>query len=298
MNINMLINNKEYLKNPIKITTIIVSYNQEKYIKEAIESAVKQQGNFIHEILVSDDCSNDNTKKIISEYEKKYPDLIKNISNKKNIGISNNIKKCFEVANGKYIAILEGDDYWTDNRKLEKQMMFLEQNKDCSMCFSRVKVLEISGELNLLDIQNNLPNKFTGKNIIEGKELSLIINLSTCMFISKYMKNLPGILYKYRFSEIALQFYLEQKGKIGFISTPLSIYRKNKGGFFSGADIVDQQKQRYLVRQNAYMVCASEYKKDLKKIVKTEYKKYILNKYSHFFKKIFMFSKLKNKMKN
>ncbi len=258
-------------------------------IKDAIESAVKQQGNFIHEILISDDSSKDNTQQIINEYEKKYPNLIKNISNKRNIGISDNIKKCFELANGKYIAILEGDDYWTDNRKLYKQMMFLEQNKDCSMCFSRVKILEMSGKVTLLDIQNNLPNKFTGENIIEGKELSLIINLSTCMFISEYMKNLPEILYKYRFSEVALQFYLEQKGKIGFISTPLSVYRKNKGGFFTGADVINQLKQRYLVRQNAYMVCANEYKKDLKKIVKKEYKRYILHKYFSLFKKIFVF---------
>jgi hypothetical protein len=147
----------------------------------------------------------------------------------------------------------------------------------------------MSGKVTLSDIQNNLPNKFTGKNIIEGKELSLIINLSTCMFISEYIKNLPEILYKYRFSEVALQFYLEQKGKIGFISTPLSVYRKNKGGFFTGADVINQLKQRYLVRQNAYMVCVSEYKKDLKKIVSKEYKRYILNKYFSLFKKIFTF---------
>lgn len=286
----MVTDNKIFEK-AVTITTIIISYNHEKYIRQAIESAVNQQGDFIHEILISDDFSDDNSLQIINEYEKKYPDLIKNISNKKNIGISNNIKKCFELAKGKYTAVLEGDDYWTDNRKLYKQMTFLEQNKDCSMCFSRVKVLEMSGEINLLDIQNNLPNKFTGKDIIEGKELSIIINLSACMFISEYMKNLPESLYKYRFSEIALQFYLEQKGKIGFISTPLSVYRKHKLGFWSGASVSDKLKQMYLVRENAYTVCASEYKKSLKKLAKEAYKKYILNKVFCVFKKIFLFSK-------
>ncbi|MBR3627775.1 MAG: glycosyltransferase family 2 protein, partial [Elusimicrobia bacterium] len=149
------INTREKIS--IIITTIIISYNHEKYIEKAIESAVQQQGYFIHEILISDDFSSDNTQQIINKYEKKYPKLIKNIPNKKTLGISNNMKKCFELANGKYIAILEGDDYWTDNRKLEKQMNFLEQNKDCSMCFSRVNILGISGKTTLLDIQDNLP---------------------------------------------------------------------------------------------------------------------------------------------
>lgn len=277
-------------KSSIIITTIIISYNHEKYIEKAIESAVQQQGHFIHEILISDDFSSDNTQQIINKYEKKYPDLIKNVSNKKNIGISSNIKKCFSLANGKYVAILEGDDYWTDNRKLEKQMMFLEQNKDCSMCFSRVKFLGISGETTLSDIQNNLPNKFTGQTIIECKDLSVIINLSTCMFISKYMKNLPNVLYRYRFSEVSLQFYLEQKGKIGFISTPLSVYRQNKNGCWTGANITDKLKQRYLVRKNAYAICASKYKKSIGKFLREEHKKYILNKYFYFFKK-FWYSK-------
>lgn len=282
----------------IDITTIIVSYNHEKYIQEAIESAIKQQGNFTHEILISDDCSTDKTQQIIKQYAEKYPNLIRNISNKKNIGISNNIKKCFDMANGKYIAILEGDDYWTDNRKLEKQKIFLEQNTDCSMCFSRVQILDSNGKIYLLESQKDLPSKFTGKNIIKGKNLSLIINFSTCMFISHYMKNLPEILYKHRFSEISLQFYLEQKGKIGFISSPLSIYRYNKNGVWSGSNINEKIKQKYLVRRNAYKVCANQYKKDLKKHCEKELKLYILTKcrfYNliYFVKNFFSYLKLR-----
>ncbi|MBR3627653.1 MAG: hypothetical protein IKN42_02260, partial [Elusimicrobia bacterium] len=116
--------------------------------------------------------------------------------------------------------------------------------------------------------------------------LSVIVNFSTCMFVSKYMKNLPNVLYRYRFSEVSLQFYLEQKGKIGFISTPLSIYRQHEKGCWTGANITEKLKQRYLVRKNAYAICASKYKKKLWKILRKEYKNYILNKYFYFLKNL------------
>ena len=277
-----LMNNMNYFRSkhcrdfPI-ITTMITSYNHEKYIAEAIKSAIKQTGNFIHEILISDDGSTDKTPEIIAEYATKYPHLIKDISQKNNVGISANMKRCFEAATGKYIAVLEGDDYWTDDKKLEKQMQFLEKNKDCSMVFSKLKVLNAEKQtFSYLKRQENLQSKLSGKDAIKPNKdnsLNLIGNFSCCMFISKYMKNLPDILYMPRLNEIGLWFYLEQKGKIGYINTPLSIYRQHANGVWTGADRRKQLEQGLVVRETALAVCADKYKSELQNIINKEYKK-------------------------
>lgn len=272
-NIN-LANNLNYFKKKhcpeyITVTTMITSYNHEQYISEAIDSAISQQGAFIHEILISDDGSTDRTPEIIDEYAQKYPYLIKNISHKTNVGISANMKHCFEQATGKYLAVLEGDDYWTDVKKLEKQVTFLEKNKDCSMVFSRINLLNKSGKFQLLDRHNGLPNKLTGNHFI--KELSLIVNFSCCMFKTDLLKKLPEILYKDRLSEISLAFYLEKFGKIGFMSTPLSVYRQHASGVWSGADRKKQLQSGLQCRQTAYEVCRDKYKPQLKKIIDEQY---------------------------
>ena len=262
---------KKHSEYPV-ITTMITTYNHQNYITEAIESAIKQTGHFIHEIIISDDGSTDDTPKIIAEYAEQYPHLIRNISTGKNVGISANMKKCFETATGKYIAVLEGDDYWTDAQKLEKQMKFLEGNDDCSMVFSRVKVYnEDTKHAFLLDRHNNLPEKLTGKHFL--KEMSLIVNFSCAMYRKDYLQDLPEVLYEGRLSEIALAMYLEKKGKIGFISTPLSVYRQNSGGVWSGSDKKKQILQGLIARQTALEVCADKYKQALQKIIDEQYVK-------------------------
>ena len=275
-NIN-LANNLNYFKKKhcpeyITVTTMITSYNHEQYISEAIESAIKQTGDFIHEILISDDCSTDRTPKIIDEYAQKYPYLIKNISHKTNVGISANMKHCFEQASGKYIAVLEGDDYWTDEKKLEKQMQFLEKNKDCSMVFSKLKILnEKTKTFSFLQRQEKLVSKLTGEDAIKSSELNLIGNFSCCMFISEYMKKLPQIIFNPRLNEISLWFYLEKKGKIGYINTPLSVYRQHANGVWSGADRVKQLQQGLEIRQIAYTLARKQYKNKLLNIIKKDY---------------------------
>lgn len=261
-------------QNLIKITTMITTYNHEKYIRQAIESAVQQRGNFIHEILISDDASTDSTPQIIQEYAQRYPYLIRDISSKKNLGISGNMKKCFREATGKYIAVLEGDDYWTDFHKLEKQMLFLERNKDCSMVFSKLQLHdEMSNTFSYLDRQSWLPKKLSCKYILKDPTTNLVVNFSCCMFKSEYMKNLPDILYTERLSEIALSFYLEQKGKLGFISTPLSVYRVHEKGTWSGSELQEKLESGLICRQTALAVCAEKYKARLQEIIDVKYVK-------------------------
>lgn len=130
-----------------------ITYNHENFIRDAIEGFLMQKTTFPVEILIHDDASTDNTASIVREYEEKYPQLIKPIYQTENQyskkdGTIGRIQR--GRARGKYFATCEGDDYWTDPLKLQKQVEFLEANPDCSLCFHASK-----------SIRNNNPNDYT-----------------------------------------------------------------------------------------------------------------------------------------
>lgn len=216
------------------ITTVITSYNHERYVAEAIESAIAQHGRFRHEILVSDDASTDGTRDVIRMYAARYPDLIRDVSNDENLGISGNLKKCFALAKGDFIAILEGDDRWTDDRKLDKQRAFLDGHADCTMVFSRVRMTD--GERSwLLPRHDKLPQKLRVGDLLQCDAMNPICNLSCALFRAQYLRILPEVAYEHRLSEMTLAFFFAQIGPLGFITEPLSDYRQHPGGTFSGS---------------------------------------------------------------
>ena len=254
------------------ITTMITTYNHEKYIETAIDSALKQQGDFIHEILISDDGSTDSTPKIIADWTRCHKE-INNISSTINVGISENMKRCFNMASGDYIAVLEGDDYWTDNNKLQEQVNFLKKHKKYSMVFSKIL---LSNEMNyttrLLKRQSKLKKILTAKDFCKTKTTNLIANFSCCMFRAKYMKNLPDVLYTGRLSEIPLAFYLDKFGYIGFIPKVMSVYRQHENGVWSGAKNNNMFKQWLLIRETCKKVCKKKYIKYFDKIIEEKKK--------------------------
>jgi glycosyltransferase involved in cell wall biosynthesis len=139
-------------KEPIKITEQIwsddilpivsikcITYNHEKYVVKAIESFLMQKTTFRVEIVIGEDCSTDRTREIVFNYAKKYPSIIKIITSNQNVGVSLNGMRTLKAASGKYIALCEGDDYWTDPLKLQKQVDFLEANERVGMVYTNVK---------------------------------------------------------------------------------------------------------------------------------------------------------------
>lgn len=117
------------------VSVCIRSYNQERFISDAIESVLKQCTGYPFEIIISDDCSKDKTIEIIRDYLEKYPNIIRVITSDSNVGGPNNLRRVIEASDAKYIICLDGDDYFISEKKLQKQVDFLETHPEYSACF-------------------------------------------------------------------------------------------------------------------------------------------------------------------
>ena len=131
----------------IMVSVILTTYNQEKYISKAVDSILSQKVDFPIEILIGEDCSKDGTANILREYEEKYPGRFRVFYRKKNLGANRNTYELDLCAKGKYIAGLEGDDYWSDPLKLKKQVDFLESHSDYYTCAHAFTYIDENGEV-------------------------------------------------------------------------------------------------------------------------------------------------------
>jgi len=213
----------------ILVSINCTAYNQELYIRDAIEGFLNQKTTFHFEILIHDDASTDNTANIIREYEKKHPDIIKPIYQTENQyskkwGIVHRIQQ--ERAKGKYMASCEGDDYWTDPYKLQKQVDFMEANPECSLCFHATKHVQAN---NPEDFFINRPKEIPPNNIFGIKHV--IQNgggfMSTCsmVYLKKYSMNRPDWMDRAPVGDLPSMLLLATKGKIGYIDDVMSVYR-------------------------------------------------------------------------
>ena len=131
----------------VLVSICCTAYNLEKYISQTIESFLSQKTTFKYEIIVGEDCSKDSTRQILLKYSEKYPDLIQVIMSEANVGIARNYKRVLERAKGKYIAICDGDDYWVDPLKLQKQVDFLENNCEYVICCHYSNLVDSEGKI-------------------------------------------------------------------------------------------------------------------------------------------------------
>lgn len=209
------------------VSVCCITYNHEKYIADALDSFLMQEASFPFEIIVHDDASTDNTAKIIREYEKKYPDIIKPIYQQEN-QYSKGKKPLRDFAiplvRGKYIATCEGDDFWTDVEKLQKQVRFLEDNQDCLMCFHAVKVVDISK--NFLGRYLGLLGKGTREITISEAARGGIVHVSSRVYRTKfYRKDRPKWITNARHGDYASALYTVAEGRVYYIDEVMSSYR-------------------------------------------------------------------------
>ncbi len=214
----------------IKVSVTILTYNQKNFIGKAIESALSQQTNFDFEILVGDDCSTDGAQEVIQAYQNQYPDKIKAVLHPKNLGQNGlfNTIETLKLAQGTYIAPMDGDDYWTDNQKLQRQVDFMEAHPDFSACFHNALITYEDGspahELNAPDQKTVV----TVEDLV-GEDEIWFMATSAVMFKNGVMYY-PDWFLKSTSGDIPRYVILAKKGPIGYVPGVMSVYRKNRGG--------------------------------------------------------------------
>jgi glycosyltransferase involved in cell wall biosynthesis len=153
------------------VTVRTSTYQHGPFIQDCIEGVLMQKTNFPIEFIIGEDFSTDGTRDIVFEYAKRYPDIIRVITADYNVGSKANGRRCIQASRGKYMALCEGDDYWTDPLKLQKQVDFLEVNSDCSLCFHASKSIRNNNPKDyILHRPKDIPlhNKFEMKHAILG----------------------------------------------------------------------------------------------------------------------------------
>ena len=212
----------------ILVNIWMITYNHESFIAEAIESVLMQQTNFDYQLIIGEDCSTDGTKEIVKEYTQKYPDKIKTIFHNQNVGARKNSKLTYKECKAKYIAILEGDDYWTDPNKLQKQVDFLDANPNYAICIH--ESLDLFSDGNSVMHNNILTNTtFTTKDLAKQN----FISTGSCVFRNNLIEKIPDWLEKVPATDWALHFLNSQFGDIYYMKDCMSVYRKHDNGAWS-----------------------------------------------------------------
>lgn len=234
-----------------KVSVICTAYNQVKYIRQALDSFVMQKTNFPFEVIVHDDASTDGTTEIIKEYEKKHPDIIKPIYQKENQfsqGKDIIIDCMLEYIQGEYVAMNEGDDYWIDENKLQRQVDFLDANPDFTVCFHPVKVV--------WEDKSRPEDVFPSSEFRFNKTTLTLDDLLKHNFIQTNSVMYRWCLKKEMWPQKRilpcdyLWHLLHAKyGKIGFLPQIMSVYRRNQGGIWTGCGETYEWFLRYGIPQ-------------------------------------------------
>lgn len=216
--------------NDIKVSISCLVYNHEDYLRRCLDGFVNQKCNFKYEVLIHDDASTDSSADIIREYEEKYPDIIKPIYQTENqyskgIGISSTYQ--YPRAKGEYMAWCEGDDCWTDPLKLQKQVDFMDDNPDFSMCTHRVRYINLrTGEnINLPKIKKN--REWKCEEVIKG---GAVFHVSAIMMRTRLLMEKPSCFVAKGFGDIQLYIYSALCGRIMVLSDVMSIHNHGVQG--------------------------------------------------------------------
>ncbi len=216
----------------MEVSVWMSAYNHDKYIAQCLESIFMQKTNFDFEVIIGDDCSSDKTREILNGYKNKYPGKIKLFLPERNIGMMQMDIATWKMCTGNYLALLNGDDYWTDENKLQIQFDFLEENPDTVMCFHQVLVEnETDG--------SSFKTVYLEKDNILPVE-SLLYGYNPVMTPSVMIKNvfpIPDWFSDLPYGDMPLYLMLAQLGKIRYIDKLMCVYRIHSKGHWQGDSV-------------------------------------------------------------
>ncbi len=240
------------------VSICCTTYNHAGFIRQCMDGFLQQKTNFPIEVLIHDDASTDGTQDVIREYEVRYPEIVKPIYQKENQyskGIKINLVYNYSRAGGKYIALCEGDDYWTDPYKLQKQVDFLESHPDYVMCSHRFnQYIQEKGFLEEEQDKDFEGADYDLKNLIGGKWLTQTL---TVMYRRNAL-NLKRYAAYGMSMDIVLFYELLKHGKGYCFPDVMAVYRLHNGGVWSEVSLDTRRLVEFKARLAIYKVEKSD----------------------------------------
>jgi glycosyltransferase involved in cell wall biosynthesis len=217
------------------VSVWMITYNHEAFIRQALDGILMQVTSFPYEVVIGEDMSTDQTREIVQEYQRHHPDRIRLRLAKENL-YSQGMKPFASVLNacrGKYIALCEGDDYWTDPLKLQKQMDFLEAHPSHAVCFHRAyQLVQATGEMKIWQQSRRL-DRFT--YTLDDLARDNFVATPSIMFRNGLVVQMPSWFFDAPCGDWPLLVLLAQHGTVGFIDQAMAVHRIHGGGMFGGA---------------------------------------------------------------
>jgi glycosyltransferase involved in cell wall biosynthesis len=216
----------------VKVSVSITAYDHERYIAQSIESVLEQRTSFGFELIVGEDCSSDRTREIVLDYQRRYPERIRTVLPEANLGGGGKrlFAETLRLCRGEYIAMMDGDDYWTSPEKLQIQADFLDAHPECSMCYhDAVNVYEDG-------LEGPPTTRSAGTKPFAGMEEVIercFVPACSPMFRREVVAELPPWYYEVPWGDWPLYVLAAQRGLIGYLDAVLGAYRIHGGGVWS-----------------------------------------------------------------
>ena len=213
-----------------RLTVLFVTYNHAAYIRRAVEGVLMQSSSCRFEVIVADDKSTDDTCEIIDRLFAEYPDAppIRYLDREVNRGITENYRRSFETCDTEFVAIIEGDDYWIDPNKLARQVAFLDEHRECGAVSANYFVYDENAcTFNARAAVNSEFSYIDARGLIND---NLIGNFSTCLYRVAAVKAIPKVMWSGTVYDWGVNICVARTALIGFLHTPLSVYRVHNTG--------------------------------------------------------------------
>ncbi|RLD71456.1 MAG: hypothetical protein DRI87_06915 [Bacteroidetes bacterium] len=251
------------VQNDFLVSVAVITYNQKDFITQALESVLMQKTKFRFEIVIGDDASTDGTTQILENYIYRHPNKVKLLKSVANLGPMQNVVRTYKACSGKYIAVLEGDDFWTDENKLQDQVNLMEENQNLSMCFTNRNIVDVNGSvIREKWVPPAYRRKLTCKEIITG----FTPPTQTILFRKDLLdEELINNLKKVYNGDIYISSVLSTKGDVGYVDKITAAYRINSDGIYGKEDYFRRLKNQVKTYQVLLSSLDNTYRKDIQR---------------------------------
>jgi glycosyltransferase involved in cell wall biosynthesis len=223
----------------LRVSVLITAFNHEQFIARALEGAVEQRDVGPYEVLVGDDCSTDGTRTVIERYARRYPDLVQAVLPERNMGGAGKtlFAELLRRSRGRYVASLDGDDYWTSPGKLRRQVDYLDAHPECSMCFHNAWRRQDGADGPGVPYT---PGDQSSRLVVD--QLFEFNPVASCspMFRREAIDPLPPWYFELPWGDLSLYFLAARHGELHYLPDLLGVYRSHDGGMYSAMSRLDR----------------------------------------------------------